>query len=153
MPARWLSQWVESWWCMKSQHSKKLCLSLLMSENLKLKKVNKSFVPEPKESRQVFRVFQIPICVWTLWKFYACEYLSCIFGPIYYTWSTLNFDFDHFVFFGLSNIRNFHWLLWCLVVLKNPCFISSDDSMKQVWFSLKIVYNTFVYGTLSDHHQ
>ena len=30
----------------KSQHSKKLCLSLLMSKNLKLKKVNKSFVPE-----------------------------------------------------------------------------------------------------------
>ena len=28
-----------------------------MSKNLKLKKVNKSFVPEPKESRQVFRVF------------------------------------------------------------------------------------------------
>ena len=31
----------------KSQLSKKLCLSLLMSENLKLKKVNKSFGPEP----------------------------------------------------------------------------------------------------------
>ena len=28
-----------------------------MSKNLKLKKVNKSFVHEPKESRQVFRVF------------------------------------------------------------------------------------------------
>ena len=36
---------------------KKLCLSILMSENLKLKKVNKSFVPEQKECRQVFRVF------------------------------------------------------------------------------------------------
>ena len=33
----------------KSQHRKKLCLSLLMSENFKLKKVNKSFVPEPKK--------------------------------------------------------------------------------------------------------
>ena len=31
----------------KSQHRKKLCLSLLMSKNLKLKKVIKSFVPEP----------------------------------------------------------------------------------------------------------
>ena len=42
----------------KSQQRKKLCLSLLMSKNLKLKKVIKSFVPEPKkESRQVFRVF------------------------------------------------------------------------------------------------
>ena len=28
-----------------------------MSKDLKLKKVDKSFVPEPKESRQVFRVF------------------------------------------------------------------------------------------------
>ena len=34
-----------------------VCLSLLMSKNLKLKKVIKSFVPETKESRQVFRVF------------------------------------------------------------------------------------------------
>ena len=59
LPAHWLSQWVQSWQCTNSQHSKKLCvsLSLLMSENLKLKKVNKSFVPETKESRQVFRVF------------------------------------------------------------------------------------------------
>ena len=30
----------------ESLHRKKLCLSLLMSKNLKLKKVNKSFVPE-----------------------------------------------------------------------------------------------------------
>ena len=60
MPACWLSQWVESWQWMNSQHSKKLCLSLLMSENLKLKKVNKSFVPEPRKS-SVFCVFQIPM--------------------------------------------------------------------------------------------
>ena len=44
------------------QHSKKLYLSLLMSENLKLKKVNKSFVPEPKESCQsVLSVSRIPM--------------------------------------------------------------------------------------------
>ena len=42
---------------------KKLCLSLLMSKNLKLQKVNKSSVPEPKESRQVFRVFRDSICI------------------------------------------------------------------------------------------
>ena len=47
MPARWLSQWVERWQCTNSQHSKKLFFSLPISENLKLKKVNKSFVPEP----------------------------------------------------------------------------------------------------------
>ena len=79
MPAPWLSQWVESWRCTNRQHSKKLCVSLLMSENLKLKKLNKSFVPEP------ISCFRIPICVWTLWTFYAYEYLGRIFGPIYYT--------------------------------------------------------------------
>ena len=85
MHARWLSQWVESWRCTNSQHSKKLCLSLLMSENLKLKKVNKSFVPEPRKSSIVSRVFGF---LWTLWTFYEhCErftYLGRIFGPIYY---------------------------------------------------------------------
>ena len=34
----------------KSQDSKKLCLSLLVSKNLKLIKVNKGFVPEPISS-------------------------------------------------------------------------------------------------------
>ena len=57
MPARWLNQWVESWRCTNSQHSKKLCLSLLMSGNLKLKKVNKSFVPEPRKLSSVSSVF------------------------------------------------------------------------------------------------
>ena len=33
----------------KSQHKKKLCFSLLMSKNLKFKKVIKSFVPELRE--------------------------------------------------------------------------------------------------------
>ena len=45
----------------KSQHRKKLCLSLLMSKNLKLKKVIKSFVPEPisciSDSLCLFHVF------------------------------------------------------------------------------------------------
>ena len=54
--ACWLSQWVQCRRCTNSQHSKKLCLSLLMSENVKLKKVNKSFVPEPRKS-SLFRVF------------------------------------------------------------------------------------------------
>ena len=44
----------------KSQHRKKSCFSFLMSKNLKLKKVNKSFVPEPISS-----VFRIPIYLWT----------------------------------------------------------------------------------------
>ena len=38
----------------KSQNRKKLCLSLLMSKNLKLRKVDKSFVPEPISSVFVF---------------------------------------------------------------------------------------------------
>ena len=56
MPARWLSQWVESWRCTSSQHNKRLCLSLLMSEKLKLKKVNKiSYLNQ--ESRLCFVFF------------------------------------------------------------------------------------------------
>ena len=47
------------WW--ESQHRKKLSLSLLMSKNLKLKKVINSFVPEPisciSDSLCLFRVF------------------------------------------------------------------------------------------------
>ena len=41
----------------KSQHRKKLCLSLLISKNLKLKKVIKSFLPEPKKSHKCFVFF------------------------------------------------------------------------------------------------
>ena len=67
----------------KNQHRKKLCLSLLMSKNLKLKKVNKSFVPKP-ESRQYFVFFGF-LCVWTFYEhcerfLYRSEhrYISCI---------------------------------------------------------------------------
>ena len=63
----------------KSQHRKKLCLSLLMSKNLKLKKVIKSFVPEPISS-----VFRIPIWLWTYVPF-TCLYLGRIFGRGYVT--------------------------------------------------------------------
>ena len=82
IPAHWLSQWVESWRCTNSQHSKKLCLSLLMSENLKLKKVNESFVPELKESRQCFVFFVFlyayehsmiivhVLCMWISWSYF-----------------------------------------------------------------------------------
>ena len=48
-----------------------------MSENLKLKKVNKSFVPEPKGSRQLFRVFSDSymnimnvLCMWISWSYF-----------------------------------------------------------------------------------
>ena len=42
----------------KSQHRKKLCLTLLMSKNLKLEKVIKSFVPEPKKKKRVVKCFE-----------------------------------------------------------------------------------------------
>ena len=73
----------------KNQHRKKLCLSLLMSKKLKLKKVNKSFVPKP-----ISCVFRIPICEWTLWTFYACVYL----GRMFWTWTWMCYiwtEFDH----------------------------------------------------------
>ena len=50
---------------MCSRLLKKLCLFLLISKNLKLKKVNKSFVPEPISSVFGF----LCLCLWTLWTF------------------------------------------------------------------------------------
>ena len=44
-----------------------------MLENLKLKKVIKSFVPEPKESRKCFVYFGIP------YVYFTCSYLGRIF--------------------------------------------------------------------------
>ena len=51
--------------CSGVQHSKKLCLSLLMSKNLKLKKVNKSFVPEPKKRVVSVSCFSDSDALWT----------------------------------------------------------------------------------------
>ena len=60
----------------KSQHRKKLCFSLLMSKNLKLKKVNKSFVPEP------ISCFSDSLCLFHL--FISWSYIfGC--GPGYVT--------------------------------------------------------------------
>ena len=70
----------------KSQHSKKLCLSLLVSKNLEIKKVNKSFVPEQKESSQCFVYFGIP------YVYFTYSYLGRIFVPTYikrYSYSCL----------------------------------------------------------------
>ena len=76
----------------KSQHRKKLCLSLLMSENLKLKKVIKSFVLEPKrrvvsvscfsDSYVYEHLWTFSVCVWSYAHF---TYLGRIFGRGYVT--------------------------------------------------------------------
>ena len=50
--------WVESWRCKSSQHRKIVSLSPHVEKAFKLKKVNKSFVPEPISS------FRIPIYVY-----------------------------------------------------------------------------------------
>ena len=81
--ARLLSQWVESWRCTKSQHRKKLCLSLLMSKNLKLKKVIKSFVPETKRVVRVSRIFRNSL--WTFCVYFTCSYLGRIILDFYIT--------------------------------------------------------------------
>ena len=74
--ARWLSQWVESWWWTNSQHRKIVCLSLSPRvEKSKLKEGNKSFLPEPRDP-SVFRVFRIPIRVWTFYEHYEGFYTS-----------------------------------------------------------------------------
>ena len=67
----------------KSQHSKKLCLSLLMSKNLKLKKVIKSLIPEPiacfSDSYMHMNIMNI-ICVWTLRMLYVyVHYERCMY--------------------------------------------------------------------------
>ena len=54
-----------------------------MSKNLKLKKVMKSFVPEPKERRQVFRVFRIPMFM------DICERFPDPYEYVYFTYSYL----------------------------------------------------------------
>ena len=69
--ARWLSQSVESWRWTNSQYRK--IVSLSSCRKPKLKEGNKSFVPEPKETRQCFVFFEF-LRVWTfyetLWMFY-----------------------------------------------------------------------------------
>ena len=70
------------------------CLSHLMSKNLKLKKVIKSFVPEPKK-RVVkrFKCFSdslfMNICERFLhpyeYVYFTLSYLSCIFLDLYVT--------------------------------------------------------------------
>ena len=72
----------------KSQHRKKLCLSLLMSKNLKLKEVIKSFRAEPKQRvGSVSSVFGF-LCLWTFvnvfpysyeYVYFTCLYLGRIF--------------------------------------------------------------------------
>ena len=57
----------------KCQHRKKLCLSLLMSKNIKLKKVNKSFVLEPipcfSDSYMRMNIMNF-LCMWISWSYF-----------------------------------------------------------------------------------
>ena len=78
----------------KSQQRKKLCLSHLMSKNLKLKKVNKSFVPEPKKESVSVSCFSDSYFYEHLWTFsvsvWICQFhlfvsWSYIFRLIYIT--------------------------------------------------------------------
>ena len=72
----------------KSQHSKKLYFSLLMLKNLKLKKVIKSFVPEPISCFSDSYMF-MNICERFPYRYeyvhFTCSYLGRISGPIYIT--------------------------------------------------------------------
>ena len=67
----------------KSQHRKKLCLSLLMLENLKLKKVNKSFIPEPKKRIVSVSCFSNSFVYEHLWMFSVSVWI-CLFQVILY---------------------------------------------------------------------
>ena len=69
----------------KSQHRKKLCLSLLMSKNLKPKKVKKSFVPEP------ISCFSDFYALWILQTFFTDMNISHTYIWLCYKSSTVCF--------------------------------------------------------------
>ena len=85
----------------KSQHRKKLCLSLLMLKNLKLKKVIKSFIPEPKKRVVRILCFRIPM-------FYEDSMNICLFH-VFVFWSYI---------FGREYITVGSWCVDMLYVLK-----------------------------------
>ena len=66
----------------KSQHRKKLCLSFLMPKNLKLKKVDKSFVPEP-----------ISCFSDSYMRMNICERFPYLYEYVYFTYSYLGRTF------------------------------------------------------------
>ena len=74
---------------------KKLCLSLLMSKNLKLKKVIKSFVPEPiscfSDSYVYEHLWTFSVSVWIC--IYLYSYLGRIFLDLDMIWETYFFVF------------------------------------------------------------
>ena len=69
----------------KSQHRKELCLSLLVSKNLKLKKVIKSFVPGPKKRVESVSCFSDSYMIMNICeRFMHVNILVLFLGPIYY---------------------------------------------------------------------
>ena len=81
-----------TWWSemKKSAQKEIVSLSVLMSNNLKLKKVIKFFIPELKK-RVVFRVFRIPICLWTFVNVFRIRMNMsisrvCILVVYFWTW-------------------------------------------------------------------
>ena len=69
----------------KSRHRNKLCLSLLMSKNHRLKKVIKSFVPEPKKRVVSVSCFSDSYVFEHLWTFSVSVWI-CLFHVIV-SWS------------------------------------------------------------------
>ena len=82
------------------------CVSLLMSENLKLKKVNKSFVPEPKESRHCFVYFGIP------YIYFTYSYLGHILNILV--------DILHHILFIHTK---YIWFVWFLSLIGISTFV------------------------------
>ena len=85
-----------------------------MSKNLKLKKVIKSFVPEP------ISCFRIPICLWTLWTFYELTYIPHISIVVTLHWS---FRFSWDLISDISIVNSYseansrRVISWCLTFL------------------------------------
>ena len=174
MPVLWLSQWVVSWRCPNSQHGKKLCLSLLMSENFKLKKVNKWFVPEPiscfSDSYMRMNIMNV-LCMWISWSYFWTNILHykdepklfAIFQPIcvsyfkyFYSQSLFYAGVDSWFYgrtmFCRQCICTFAWLLFNN--FNQKLFLHNGTSLwpyfgfeAQVTFletSESVLYQTFV---------
>ena len=128
--ARLLSQCVESWRCTNSQHRKKLCLSLLMSKSLKLKKVIKSFVPEPilcfSDSYMFMNLcerFPYPY----EYVYFTCSYLGRIFLDVWYYKNSKKYLPGRFP----PLVLHTH-----LLMHNDPTIKTSDTVLRKIYLSL-----------------
>ena len=111
----------------KSQDRKKLCLSLLMSKNLKLKRVIKSFVPEPKKRVVSVSCFSDSFVYEHLWTFSVSVWI-CLFH-VFVSWSYI-FGHGYATSLSLSLYIYIHIYLYiyddCHILIDNRCLYDQN---------------------------